>query len=89
MHWLSQTITGLDIGGTSVKGGLVQDGVILYSKVYALTDRTQETVLQTLVDACNDIMKTMDVSLQDVMSIGLCAPGLIDSANGMSSASFS
>lgn len=73
---------GLDIGGTSVKGGLVKNGVVLFSKIYPLVDRNVNTVMEVLTIACQDILKNTQVTKDEVIAVGLCAPGLIDSNQG-------
>ena len=74
-------IIGVDIGGTSIKVGLVkEDGTIIKKESYKVVKANQEKMAEELG---NFILKFMDNDLSDVLGIGLACPGIIDRKNGI------
>ena len=75
---------GVDIGGTSVKIGLVRDGTILHRMNFKTeTDRSQEDCVAFLCEKISQFILDHDVKKESLAGIGICSPGLIDSQNGI------
>lgn len=74
---------GIDIGGTSVKIGLVEDGTILHRKVFK-TEKglPQEDSVALLCEKVSEFIFDHRVMKDALSGIGICSPGLIDSENG-------
>ena len=74
-------IIGVDIGGTSIKVGLVkEDGTIVKKESYKVVNGNQEKMAEELG---RFILKFMDNDLYNVLGIGLACPGIIDRKNGI------
>ena len=76
---------GIDIGGTTIKGGMVtEEGTIIYkSAIPTLADATCSSLAKSIADFCVDIADKAGVSMDDVKSVGMGIPGTIDSENGV------
>ena len=76
---------GVDIGGTSIKGGAVtSDGKVL--DVFSLpVDKSlnQEQTINALIEVINKYLKEHNYNKDNVLGIGLGVPGCIDSLNGV------
>ncbi|GAB3534110.1 ROK family protein [Pontibacter brevis] len=71
-------VIGVDIGGTKVHMGIVQNGVI--TKELKLTTAAQGAKEQLLSDITDGIRQLMDA---DVTGIGIGVPGLVDDEKGI------
>lgn len=76
---------GVDLGGTFIKAGLVDDnGKILHkSKVPTRSVMGAETVVSDMGDQILSLLKDNGYTLDDVRGIGVGSPGAIDSAHGI------
>jgi glucokinase len=75
---------GLDLGGTNIKYGLVDDTGKVHSKGSMETrdDEGPGVVLDQLATAANESAKLAGAKLADVAGIGVGAPGMIDFDTG-------
>ena len=75
---------GIDIGGTNLKAGLVDEsGLILAThrlKVAQVDDR--ESLAWTLVALTQDLCRAANVPLDQVASVGVGVPGAVDIYSG-------
>jgi glucokinase len=76
---------GLDLGGTSIKAGLVTPkGEVIKTHIEHLTGRTVEKVLASFEAAINHFVKNDHISCaSDLLAIGVCAPGECDPEKGI------
>lgn len=76
---------GIDLGGTFVKGGLVDErGNILYSaKVPTERELGIDKVVENISNLALSIVKETGVDKKDVAGTGMGVPGSIDSKNGV------
>lgn len=75
-------VLGLDVGGTTIKSGLVsQDGSLreLRRNPTPQEDVTGEELVKTLVKLVDDYRNV----LPDLSAVGLSVPGIVDSENGI------
>ncbi len=77
-------VIGVDLGGTQVRAALVQDGRLL-SRVGYLTQDEEgfESVLHRIQEAIREAAQQGGVSLEQVIGIGVGAPGPLDSRTGI------
>lgn len=75
---------GIDIGGTFIKGAVVDDrGDILCSdKVPTETAAGAEHVAQNIAALCRALMKSASLTEADVVGVGMGVPGMIDGERG-------
>ena len=76
---------GIDLGGTFIKGGIVDDlGNIVYStKVATESEKGQDGVAENIAKLVDLLLIGTGLSTDDVEGIGMGVPGMIDSENGI------
>ena len=76
---------GIDIGGTAVKIGLVDEqGTVLHEGTYPdHFDQYETPILDTVLKSTDLFLEHYAVSVKDLCGIGVSATGLIDSEKGM------
>ena len=75
---------GIDLGGTFIKGGIVDEaGEIVYSdKVPTETEKGGERVAMNIAVLADTLMGAMHLTKDDVVGLGMGVPGMIDSKAG-------
>ncbi|MBQ8323041.1 MAG: ROK family protein [Clostridia bacterium] len=76
---------GIDLGGTFIKGGIVDDeGAILVSdKVPTESDGGEKKVAENIAYLCEKLLNAANMTTGDVEGIGMGVPGMIDVKNGL------
>ena len=76
---------GVDVGGMSIKIGLVSsDGKILLSKAFATEqEKGFKSMFARTADMINELIAEGGYSLIDLGGIGIGIPGTVDSKKGM------
>lgn len=75
---------GVDIGGTSIKAGVVSDdGTILYKSVKATIKNSETEFLKQILEIIEAVLGQLQLTYQDIESIGIGCPGIIDSEKGV------
>lgn len=76
---------GVDLGGTNIAVGLVtEEGkIIAKASTPTLSKRPLEKIVSDMARLCKEVVKDVNVSMDDVKSIGIGAPGTVDSKNGI------
>lgn len=82
---MSKFYFSFDVGGTSIKAGIVsKDGVILASKsVPTKKSLKTNSLASTIVTLSNEILSENNLRLSDALGIGVGLPGLVDTKNGV------
>ncbi len=76
-------VIGIDLGGMSAKGAILQDGKLLgKSRVTTDASKPAEKTACDLAELCMATLAAAGASLSDIEAIGIGAPGVVDSANG-------
>ena len=75
---------GIDLGGTFIKGGIVDDlGHILISdKVPTESEKGADRVALNIANLCKTLLKQVNMTASDIVGVGMGVPGMIDSAKG-------
>ncbi len=75
---------GIDLGGTNIAAGLVNDeGKIIYSSsVPTLAPRPYQEIVKDMVSLCEKLTADAGMAMSDVKSIGIGSPGSIDYSTG-------
>ena len=75
---------GIDLGGTYIKGGLVDDlgNIIVEDKIPTETEFGAERVMDNIAALVKKLLKTANMSPSDVEGVGMGVPGMIDSKSG-------
>lgn len=83
---MSRIFVGLDVGGTTMKAAAVDDNGAMLSKpvvLKTLPELGQETGLTTMCEAIRQAVAAAGVAIEDVASIGVVTPGLMDIREGV------
>jgi len=75
---------GIDLGGTFIKGGIV-DGegkILLRDKVPTESEKGSDGVVSNIVSLCRSLMEKLDISVSDLVGVGMGIPGTVDSKRG-------
>ena len=76
---------GIDLGGTNIAAGLVNESFEIVSKlsVPTLVGRPNEEIVADIAKLCKQLCKDTGISESDVASIGIASPGIVDNDTGM------
>ncbi len=74
---------GVDIGGMSVKIGLVNENGNILDKKVVKTEGDADSVIDTLGNALKAFLKINGLTAEDIVGIGIGCPGAITSATGV------
>ncbi len=74
---------GIDIGGMSIKIGLVDKNGIILEKRVIKTLNDPILAIKEMAETINEILKSKNISINDVMGIGLGCPGAVDGNSGI------
>lgn len=77
---------GIDLGGTNIAVGLVNEKYEIVKKVSEPTlaaTRTAEQIADKMVELCLGVCQGAGVLLSDVEAIGVACPGAVDTVKGV------
>lgn len=76
---------GIDVGGMSIKGALVdKEGVIHYrANIKTEAEKTSEEILQDIKDLCLSLVSEGGIKINALRGIGIGIPGSIDAEEGV------
>ncbi len=78
-----QYCIGIDLGGTFVKGGIVQNGKILLSdKIPTKREEGPMSVIKRIAEMTEGMIKSAKISKDQISGIGMGIPGMTDSESG-------
>ena len=75
---------GIDLGGTFIKGGIVDDtgNIILRDKIPTESHKGADGVVANIVSLCRSLMEKTNLTADDLVGVGIGVPGMIDSQKG-------
>lgn len=75
---------GIDLGGTFIKGGIVDDlgKIIASDKIPTEREKGDLAVAENIARLAKSLLDSLDMSASDVVGIGMGVPGMIDSERG-------
>ncbi len=76
---------GIDLGGTFIKGGIVDDlgNILVSDKTPTQSEKGGEQVAKNIANLAASLLKNAHLTKEDVVGIGMGCPGMIDSATGV------
>ena len=76
---------GIDLGGTNIKAGLVNDRLEIVKKMSIPTNagRDVSEIMRDMAMLAIDVVREAGYTMDDVESIGIGSPGTCDSENGV------
>jgi glucokinase len=82
---MKRYVIAIDLGGTNIKIAVIKDEKRILKKAILATGKykNKESLVKGLSGACLDIVNESGIRKADILGIGIGAPGLIDSKNGV------
>ena len=76
---------GVDLGGTTIKVGLVDENYHILHSISGPTgrERSSEEVLKDMAMLCLEVLKRQGITEEDIHSIGIGSPGIASPADGV------
>ncbi|MGN0182507.1 MAG: ROK family protein [Candidatus Ornithomonoglobus sp.] len=76
---------GIDLGGTNIAAGLVDDEykIIAKASIPTLADRPIREVIDDIGDICKLLVHGEGMTMENIESVGIGCPGTIDHKNGI------
>lgn len=76
---------GVDLGGTNIAIGLVDENlnIVLKDKVPTLASRPTGEIMDDMAALCRSLVERAGVSFDEVEAAGIAAPGSVDPENGI------
>ncbi|GAA4432607.1 ROK family protein [Bremerella cremea] len=76
---------GVDVGGTNIKIGLVDDhgNTVQYKKIATNETEGPQRYMERSTEVIQEMMKAINRPMNDITAIGLATPGTMDIAGGM------
>lgn len=76
---------GIDLGGMSIKAGIVYDNgsILIHDKVHTGRERHYSEIIKDMAKLCSKLIKDSGLSIEDIQSIGIGSPGIPDKKNGI------
>ena len=76
---------GIDLGGTNIAVGLVNERYELVKKMSTptLAQRAPEAIIDDMAAVCKKLLAECDLSTSDIESIGIASPGIANSKTGI------
>ena len=75
---------GIDLGGTFIKGGIVDDegNIVTRDKIPTEREKGADGVVANIVKLCRLLLDKVNLTNADVVGVGMGVPGMIDSERG-------
>lgn len=76
---------GIDLGGTNIKAGIVNDNqkILAESSVPTGVERPCEEIIKDMADLVKDLLKKTGIEECEIRSVGVGSPGTVDAHNGI------
>ncbi len=76
---------GIDIGGMSIKGGLIDENGVVYAKKSVVTqaEAHYSVIVKDIADLCFALMAEKGLTKDDIQGVGMGIPGTINSKTGV------
>lgn len=75
---------GIDLGGTYIKCGIVdeENRIIVHGSTPTMTEREPEEIIRDMAFLVKKLMEEVGITLRDIAGIGIGSPGTIDVGSG-------
>lgn len=76
---------GIDLGGTNIAAGVVDENynIIARAKTPTARPRPAEEILYSCAEVVREAVSNAGLTMDDIVSVGLGSPGIVNSENGM------
>jgi len=82
---MSKYKIGIDLGGTNIAAGVVDENynIIAKGSVPTNADREAEEIIKDMGKLCNDLLKEAELSVSDITCAGIATPGSANPETGV------
>lgn len=72
-------LIGIDLGGTNIKAGLIDDegNILIQNKRPTVAERGYSKILNDMADQIKELTVSYGISLNDIYSVGVGVPGIV------------
>lgn len=76
---------GIDVGGTSIKAGVIGENGTIFAKESVPTnaDRSYQEIIKTMYELSQSVISKANLTKEDIVSVGIGSPGTVNSAKGI------
>ena len=76
---------GVDLGGTGIKAGVVNEQGEILSKgsTPTMKERPYQDIIHDIATLCKDVAQQAGITMDDVAAIGVGVPGICDAKTGI------
>lgn len=76
---------GIDLGGTNIKAGVVDENYKIIAKASVKTNcpRPAEEIADDMAEVCRQAVKNANLTMDDIECVGVGIPGVSDASTGM------
>lgn len=76
---------GIDLGGTNIVAGVVDESYRIIAKAKRKTNspRSAAEIADDMADAAREAVKRADISMKDILSVGIGTPGAVERETGV------
>ncbi len=74
---------GIDLGGTTIKAGIVDEDYRIVKSGATITDRGAEKLIQDMAELVSVLLKEAEISMDEVASVGVGVPGTANKKTGI------
>ncbi|MDY6367162.1 MAG: ROK family glucokinase [Clostridia bacterium] len=80
---MKQFSIGVDIGGMSIKCGIVNDKGEILCKETVICERNAKKDIENLINLINILLKKQNIFITDIKGVGVGCPGAVNSESGV------
>ncbi len=75
---------GIDLGGTFIKGGVVDSAgdLLVFDKTPTEVEKGQNCITDNIATLCKGLLRQANIPLEKILGIGMGVPGMIDAKKG-------
>lgn len=76
---------GIDLGGMTIKGGIVSDNgdIIAEKSVPTLAERENDEIIKSIANLVLDLIDENNLTKDDIKSVGIGTPGIVNAKEGI------
>lgn len=75
---------GIDVGGTNIKIGIIENyGIIAKKSIPTAAERNYKEIVKDMAETVLSLLKEQNISLSECIALGIGSPGCIDFHNGV------
>ena len=75
---------GIDLGGTNIAVGLVDESmnIVVKQSLPTQAQRAPELIVDDMAELCRRVAAEKGIAISEVSAVGIASPGIVDNASG-------